>query len=317
MNRRLFIFQAFTLIELLVVMTIIALLTGMVLVGANLVRTAAKVTITKSRMQEVQRAIIGLGNAPSLHQSLAANGMSGVTTFTLNNTSLMFTPAQGAWFTWPYPAWVQPSPWGSKPSDDFTGGALPTTLPADGVALVPPTYSLVNFNPSFTDTFFNVIGSSDITPVPFFTDRNPTRAWNDAWGNPLVIGISFFQPPQNTGVPITTYYGAGKNNVVQPDLFIRRANSAYGFSRAFYLSVGASGRNCPPGLIAEYANTSNTPAMWTASAGLYQQSWDWIAQTVGAAAWTSAGGKDPFAAPPWKSVKLEKGALMSEPVELQ
>ena len=317
MVRRFFNSQAFTLIELLVVIAIIALLSSMLLVGANLVRTAAKVSITKSRMQEVQRAMNALGNAQSLHQGLAAQGMSGVVTFTRNLTSQVFTPAEGAWFTWPYPTWVQPSPWGSKPTDDFTGGALPTALPADGVALVPPTYSLVNFNPDFTNTFFQLIGSSDITPAPFFTDRSPTRAWNDAWGNPLVIAISFFQPPENTGVPTTTYYAASKTNIVQPDLFIRRANAAYGFSRAFYLSVGASGRNCPAGLIAGYANPSNTPATWTAPAGLYQQTWDWIAQTVGAAAWTSAGGTDPFAVPPWKSVKLEKGALMSEPVELQ
>ena len=279
--------QAFTMIELLVVITIIALLSSMLLVGANLVRTAAKVSITKARMQEVQRAVIALGNAQSLHQGLAAQGMSGVVTFTRNLTSQVFTPAEGAWFAWPYPTWVQPSPWGSKPTDDFTGGALPTALPADGVSLVPPTYSLVNFNPDFTNTFFQLIGSSDITPISFFTDRSPTRAWNDAWGNPLVIGISFFQPPENTGVPTTTYYGAKKTNVVQPDLFIRRANATYGFSRAFYLSVGASGRNCPPGLIASYANLSNTPVTWTAPTGLYHQTWDWVAQTVGAGTLTT------------------------------
>ena len=309
--------QAFTLIELLVVITIIALLSGMLLVGANMVRTAAKVSITKARMQEVQRAVIALGNAQSLHQGLAAQGMSGVINFTRNVSSQVFTPAQGAWYTWPYPTWVQPSPWGSKPTDDFSGGALPTALPADGVALVPPTYSLVNFNPAFTDTLFNLIGSSELSPVPFFTDRSPTKAWNDAWGNPLVIGISFFQPPENTGVPTTTYYAASKTNVVQPDLFIRRANTAYGFSRSFYVSVGASGRNCPPTLIAGYANPSNTATNWTGPSGHYQQSWEWIAQTVGASAWTSAGGIDPFAMPPWKSVKLVNGALMSEPVELQ
>ncbi len=303
---------AFTLIELLVVVTIIALLTGMLLVGAQMVRNAAKVGITKSRMQEVQRAVMELGNAPALHTLLAAQGMSGVVNFSLNNTSLVFTPAQGAWFAWPYPTWVQPSPWGRKPTDDFTAGTLPTALPADGVALTPPTYSLVNFNPVFTSSIFSLIGSKETNPP--LTDRSPSRAWNDAWGNPLVIGLSFFQPPENTGVPTTTYYGASRNNVIQPDLFIRRANTSYGFSRAFYLSVGASGKDCPAALRAEYANVA---ADWTGPGGLYRQTWDWVAQTVGAAAWTSAGGTDPFAVPPWKSVKVQQGALMSEPVEFQ
>jgi prepilin-type N-terminal cleavage/methylation domain-containing protein len=137
-------------------------------------------------------------------------------------------------------------------------------------------------------------------------DRKPSRLWNDAWGNPLLVAYALFQPERFH----RTCDGDNRR-----DLLLKKALEAYGYNRAVYVAVGAIGPDTAAlraqlaALAASSTSTGDAPAL--------AEMWKRVGGACDAATWTEAG----FTAAPWRGVKSGKKngmrAFLSTPLELR
>jgi prepilin-type N-terminal cleavage/methylation domain-containing protein len=143
------------------------------------------------------------------------------------------------------------------------------------------------------------------------TDRKPTRTWNDAWGNPLVVGYALFQPER--------YYRTWDRDN-RRDLLLKGAQAAYGYSRSLYFAVGAVG---PDRAVLKPAIESTGLAGSTGTVDdrvPLATIWKQICQVCDAQLWTEGS----FTAPPTafkagisKGKKSGMRSFLSKPYEIR
>lgn len=242
-GRKLPVRRAFTLVELLVVIAIIGILIGLLLPVLSNARRSAMETVTIRRMQEILNGLKTCGSndvspALLLHQAavgpalVALGKPSGVYAFATSQVNRKRVPIlrnattgeatspsgnNGAWLDASnLPASCTAVPWG-KPWKYPTGSSFPT----------PRGMAVANLMPTATASLLQNIGLiTDLTS--WATDRDPNKPYNDAWGNPLIIGCGLYQPPKALN-------GAA-------DLTLALAEQAYTVTRALYFSVGSIGQ---------------------------------------------------------------------------
>ncbi len=281
----------FTILELLLVVGIIGLLAGLVTALAATVRERARLLDTQQRMESVttglaQASSDGGSLAMRLHQEvvgpllLAAGSPTGVYGFAISrfrSTRVPMIPGPGNSLSNPVGnlgTWLDPDqlprccsavPWGA-----------PWSYPDDPAYPTPRGLALADLTPRASAALLTRAGII-VDPATWRSDHGRSRAWNDAWGNPLLVVIGLYQPPRARSGSAGAAYD--------------RAETAYGRTRAVYVAVGAVGPRPP----AEPAGSPEDAAdAW----------WTVVTQRCGAADWASAYGadralvRDPFTSPP-------------------
>jgi type II secretory pathway pseudopilin PulG len=152
-------------------------------------------------------------------------------------------------------------------------------------ANLPMPYDLGYLSPMQTIAFLqaaNVL-SATTGANDYRTNRSTTAAWNDAWGNPLIVVYAIFQPERYNRV----FDGQNRR-----DLLLRSATENYQFNRAIYLAVASAGPTLP----------ATTPLTWTPSgdALTLQQYWMQIRTVCNAVDWNETS----FNNPPWQGVRI-------------
>lgn len=135
-------------------------------------------------------------------------------------------------------------------------------------------------------------------------DRSPSKPWNDAWGNPLVIVYALWQPPR-AGDP------ARSSAMMRRDFYLKAASKAYGTNRALYLAGGSAG----PVLAEPLPGTWTTPEE---DRRVLRELWFQIRADADAAEWTEQAWQDP----PWDGVRRKSGpgrqrAILTTPIVLR
>jgi prepilin-type N-terminal cleavage/methylation domain-containing protein len=263
--------RAFTFVELLMVMLIVAVFMALLLPLVNALRFHARAADTGQRLRGVELALraAGANESPALrlHQgviapALVAAGLSpGVTEFQASvgyafgwngdsNGGGLMVPVKGSWLVPHAYAWAYP--WGQGRLDDQ--GGLTSTIEAHNYRALSPLAT-----PAFL-RFAGIMRNDD----DWLKDRNTSRPWNDAWGNPLVIAFALYQPMQNTTVTstwLTTSNSQVAKSGILPDLYLKQANKTYGYTRAVYIGLGSVGPVVRTQLATDAVNLAND--LWT------------------------------------------------------
>lgn len=137
----------------------------------------------------------------------------------------------------------------------------------------------------------------------YHNDRGLERAWNDAWGNPLVVVYALYIPER---------YSRTWDDYTRRDLFVRMAKDQYHTNRLVYLAVGAVGNTLDTTDYPDLAPTWNPSIDASVLRDYYLQ----IRSVCSAASWT----ENSFTAPPWQNVKVGRSGnfqcLLTAPVAL-
>ncbi len=91
----------------------------------------------------------------------------------------------------------------------------------------PFPFDLGQTSPLRTVELLRIAGVLE-TGSDYAGDRGTNRPWNDLWGNPLIVTYALFHPARD-------------NNLGLRDRYVKAADKLYGYRKAVYLSVGASG----------------------------------------------------------------------------
>lgn len=221
--------RGLSLIELLIVLVVIIILVGLVSTGATLLIFRAKSAATVKRMDEIATAINGIG----------VNRGGGA--FTLRGRLGLDAASPSAWRTAIEATYADTAlrayagtDSGSIASQLPSGGPAQFLLgetvgpwgriPIAGGATAPAPRTIRTMSPLLS-LFFLV----EAEVVPFATavaayrdDRSPARAWNDRWGNPIVVSWLLYQTASGTAAT--------------------EARRTYGANRLLHLSLAAGGR---------------------------------------------------------------------------
>lgn len=356
-------YAAFTLIELLVVITIIAILAGLSLAAVSAVRRTLAIAETGRRIAEVQAGLqsyaAGRSDAMGLELLLKdlrervtggvagqPSGLPGVVAFRMDTRIGFMSPKSGE--TWPElsggrPNWMLAHPWGVQATDFLTdpeGNNPPLRLPnpTEESALPIDEFGISDLMPDFSPELLSLAGvipyenSIDRVRELYRTDRRPRSRWNDAWGNPLVIGFAWYHPRYNGSLQNLDRKGGSLHWTIgdtralkgnREDIFIERANEKYGFYRAVYVSVAAVGSRPPATVTVD--ELRDPAAVWTGDTGIQRRLWQAVdascnRDATSAELWRSIPGRDLAAQPPWKGVKNVRidGSvhLLSAPMEI-
>lgn len=321
-----------TMMEILIVIAIISVLAGLLMPAIGYARLLARGTLTAQRCDDVLRAVGQLANESEsasqvLHRALAANGLPGIVTFKRDIRWGELFPASGDWIPIPYPPWCFAHPWGRIPTD--LPGDAPNALPT--APLERESHDLSDLTPLYTVPLLRAAGLiEDSDPVTAYRSNRASRMpWNDGWGRPLVVGLGMYHPRRNLALAIREQEKDQKKTAavqrIRQDLFHKRAQSTYGFTRAFYLSVGSIGTGPSTPLTNQLLTDANGD--WdTPDTGILAELWRQIHEICnqdsdGNDLWTSDGDRDPFSDPPWNGIKrgrvAGRYAFLSAPQEVR
>ena len=315
---------AFTLVELLVTISIIMVLAAMLVPAFNMVRFAAHASSTANRMENILHALTTYGSgeqtsAYRLHARLIAPRLlamgekTGVVDFVTSRRLSITVPdpdikVNGVTQDWLYqdvdattPAYLFRWPWG-QPALSFSDPTLGITPGA------PESRKLAGLEPGLSfelllaaDVFGAAIGDPG---TAYASDRRRSAAWNDAWGNPLIVAWGLHQPQKNTKViaqrvVASQSTGGNARQYAPPDFYYQLCSSHYKHTRSVYVAIAAAG----PALRTPLSGTISTD-----SANIWSQ----VTQVdlnpgdgAGSGVFHRAGlnwDQDSFSRPPWDGV---------------
>jgi prepilin-type N-terminal cleavage/methylation domain-containing protein len=324
--------RGFTLIELLIVLTIILVLAGMLIGGAGYLRWQAKAMDTVKRMDAVQASLTALGGSgfsagQVLHRDVIAPHLAGQS----RNTGVFDIRVDSFGKRWypKYNASGQPIAGQQVAAGDRWNANFPTTglaqasggsnpyvminpwglpgLDDTGAALAVVPMTLEDFQPSATTKLLlraSMIEAESDWGVPV-SASGATKAWNDAWGHPLVVGYAIWRSRAVSLRRIMSNTQDSRNDLL--DLALAK----YGAVGEVYLAVGAVGPELRPGLT---GNTSGV--LITDQSQLPINLWAQVTDVCDAKAWT----QEHRVSPKWQGVKTaRKGAercFLSAPLTL-
>jgi prepilin-type N-terminal cleavage/methylation domain-containing protein len=330
--------HAFTLIELLITIVIIGILMGLIIAVIPDVIYNAKALKTASRMDAILHGLSRVGqqegsaamilqrdahlggvwqfdtSGGALIPKYAAVGTPGVGTRTDN---VFLTAAQLA-----MPHYFG-FPWGKSDLIAQTGPSdtVDSVLRAD-TNLYYSTVSLdkLDVKQSYFEgarerlcsvQLLNLAGILppddpntplvDEAELAYLSDRSPERAWNDAWGNPLVIAWGLYQPA-----------GASDDDSGKR---VSEALKQYQYNRSVYIAIASVGPmawdvtsaatiNVKPFDLATWRDII-LPQLWSET--------NRVCQPTPGDTWTSDG----FDRPPWQGVKKGKIRVGSRTLRCQ
>ncbi len=340
--------RAFTLIELLVAIAIIAVLMALIVPTAGILRDRARQLLTTQRIEAFTTALARLGDAEGSSAYLLQRELplAGSKDFYRAKTSAASTPddpdtaAVESWHRCfpdlagsapgnpvvpvaaPGNPLVMAYPWGAPRSywireAWYTGPLGLQAGDPDGWSVAERTawgarepHRLHELWPRLSGAFAVRAGlARDL--AEYASDRSTQRAWNDAWGNPLVLAYAVYQPPEcrmAVGQPqLAASFPA--------DWYLKSAMRLHGYNRAIYLTAGSAG----PDLDASLPLT--LPAV---DGAILATLWNQICTTVmedDATTWDERSSERP----PWSGVKRTQRdvgsrrstCFLSAPIELK
>jgi len=221
-------------------------------------------------------------------------------------------------------------PWYSSPLSlpDPRPGGIAQTLSTPQQALwdQPEEHRLAELWPERSEDL--LVRSGVGTRRDIRNNRSSNMAWNDAYGNPLVVSYALYQPPRCDRSERDTANdhlgGWVRGGLTFPaDTYLRSADQAYGYTRSLFISVASVGPTLDPAHFpgGGLPDPSATDAEWTAAwRGCWQQVCA-VTMPTPAEAWTEAS----FVAPPWQGVRQVKVMVggkvvrcqISAPIELR
>ncbi len=307
--------RAFTLVELLVVIAIVVVIAALLIPVVSMLRETARAADTTQRLDQIMQGLAGLGGggkqaADVIHERVIAPHLklqgfpTGVQKFVVsyetnmryavwNNARPALAALDGNYTSAAAPQCL-PFPWGQQTLDDTTG------QPTGGKT----TFALPSMSSTATVELLTLAGI-DVDAARWATDRARNRPFNDSWGNPLVLGYSFYQPRRNTTVVVRTMQVGGGlytaiddlRNTIYEDLFFTHAEKTYQYTKAVYLVAAAAGP-----VLAQPLSGSSTPAALAAD---QQAVWNQATTACEASAWTA----EAWSAPPWTGVKQGRAVV--------
>lgn len=223
--------RGFTLIEMLVVICIIAVLAGLIIGLIGPLRLRAKIADTQVRMNSVHQGMALIGQSegsatfrlqqlteyqPSSTPTDNEPGLGGVVTFAADPAATgaaaglpkigMRPPPRE---TEPYGKWGYRGrghlayPWGKKFPDPAVTGTS-TSL------MGPERFRLRHMSPFNTRKLLKIanilptkLSDAEWPENQYMTNRKQSEPWNDAWGHPLVVAATLYQPTYLTGTTPT------------------------------------------------------------------------------------------------------------------
>ncbi len=165
-------------------------------------------------------------------------------------------------------------PWGQTPPEEIRR----STNTADAL---PDVFLLRHCSPHRTRQLLAVAGiapaegtGAKATFIPYMTDRNPRRDWNDAWGRPLIVSFAMYQPPRNCP---RHNFNASTNDPATfgEDIVLNAAKDRYRTIHQFYITTAAAGPVMPE--IGEARLSGGREADWTGSGGVPALIWRRVA----------------------------------------
>nr|MDA3960544.1 type II secretion system protein [Planctomycetota bacterium] len=308
--------RGFSLIELLVAIGIIIVLAGLLIPVAGMVRRKARWVDCSNRIENLRRALLG---AAGSEQSAAnwvlrttnsgAHGLS----WNLNSTDPLLRGTlgvtAGAFFTYQNP-WELRFPLG-RPSARFDQQNAYTYDNGHSrwdlkllTEAEPISFGLDDSSAQWTAA---LILGCEIAPslAAVTTDRGPHQAWNDPWGNPLLIGTALYQyGPASTasGTRWPWAHGPGERAYPSQDFTDqwKKVHAYYGTSAQAYLAIGAIGPK-PDSATPSSMNAATYAAAWSAVLSRCNRADD------GSQLWRvdpqATPAVDALATPPWDGLR--------------
>lgn len=195
--------------------------------------------------------------------------------------------------SWPASDWDQSEPgdvppvWASAWGRDIIARASGNLVPQK------ERHHLGELSPLATVALLQAAGklqAGDAGAEEYRTRRGRTAAWNDPWGNPLVVSFAAFIPARYdfVGQEQTRDLAGGRDHL------LKLARERYGFNRAVYLAVGAPGPVLRTALPQEWKPADDR--------GVLRDLWKQIREVTDAKRWNEQA----WATPPWKG-DIEEG----------
>jgi prepilin-type N-terminal cleavage/methylation domain-containing protein len=194
--------------------------------------------------------------------------------------------------------------------------------------------TLADFTPLATPFLLERIGTLPPNSAEAYRqDRNPARAWNDAWGNPLLIAAAAFIAPRydlDPADPAVASHEQRKGEFFSDlkggrDWLMQRYQETCGHSRALYLATAALGeRRAVFGTDNPIASVKDdwegtAPLRWEEAdePAVLRACWLQVREVCGAAHYTSRRVQG---SPPWtgivKNTRKKCTSLLAAPLEL-